>query len=97
MFLDDCDYYCNNAYCHAVTMPVVLYLLYACVLVNNIRLGAQSVNVSVQRLYRYRTEGAAPSVWWCKKDVRATEEILNLLWSKGAKRVETFESYHLQP
>ena len=40
-------------------MPVVLYLLYARVLVNNISLGAQSVNVTVQRLYRYRTERAA--------------------------------------
>ena len=35
-------------------MPVVLYLLYARAL-NNISLGAPSVNVIVQRLYRYRT------------------------------------------
>ena len=29
MFLADSNYSCNNAYCHAVTMPVVLYLSYA--------------------------------------------------------------------
>ena len=74
MFLDDCDYYCNNAYCHAVTMPVVLNLLYARVLV--ISLGAQSRNVIVQQLHQYCTIGTtmAPldkqlhllptQVWW---------------------------------
>ena len=51
--------YCSNAYCHVVTMSIVLYLLYARVLVTNINLGAQSVNVIVQLLYRYRTERTA--------------------------------------